>query len=334
MGLIKAATAAIAGTMDDVWKEMFVCDSLPMDVLMVRGVKRVSNRSANTGGDPNTITHGSVILISDGQCAVVVSGGKVIDACSEPGEYIFHDPKHVPGLGGLLAEAGERFTFGGDPPPKMQRVYYINVKECMNNPFSTAAPIRLRAAGGYPMYGAVACAGVFSYRITDPALFYKLVAGNVAGAYTRRELTEQITSELLTALGPAIDACCSRGIRPSDIPAHTEELSRALRETADKGWLGQRGISIVSVALSSLSPLGGDMEEVQAMSRAAAIAGTAPEAEAEKTAEAEEAWTCVLCGVESTGDFCPQCGKPRKWTCACGKENLGRFCRDCGKPRP
>lgn len=322
--------------MDDIWKEMFVCDSLPMDVLMVRGVKRVSNRSANTGGDPNTITHGSVILISEGQCAVVVSGGKVIDTCSEPGEYVFHDPKHVPGLGGLLAEAGERFTFGGDPPPKMQRVYYINVKECMNNPFRTASPIRLRSAGGYPLYGTVACSGVFSYRITDPALFYKLIAGNVPQTYTRRELTEQITSELLTALGPALDACCGRGIRPSDIPAHGEELCRALQESADKGWLGQRGISIVSVSLSGLAPLGGDMEEVQAMSRAAAIAGTAPEAETEakKPAEAEEAWTCVLCGAGSTGAFCPQCGKPRKWTCACGKENLGRFCRDCGKPRP
>ena len=66
MGLIKAAAAAISGTMDDIWKEMFVCDSLPADILMVRGVKRVSNRSANTGGDPNTITHGSVIVISRG----------------------------------------------------------------------------------------------------------------------------------------------------------------------------------------------------------------------------------------------------------------------------
>ena len=336
MGLIKAAAAAISGTMDDIWKEMFVCDSLPSDILMVRGVKRVSNRSANTGGDPNTITHGSVIVISEGQCALVVSGGKVIDSCALPGEYVFHDPKHVPGLGGLLAEAGERFTFGGDPPPKMQRVYYVNVKESMNNPFSTTAPIRLRAAGGYPLYGTVACSGLFSYRIADPALFYKLVAGNVAGAYTRRELTSQITSELLTALGPAMDACCSRGIRPSEIPAHTEELCRALRDSAGNDWLGQRGIEISSVAISRFSPLGGDMAEAQRMSRAATLFGMPPEEETKEEAETKaepEAWNCVLCGAESTGDFCPQCGKPRKWTCACGKENLGKFCRDCGKPR-
>ena len=155
----------------------------------------------------------------------------------------------------------------------------------------------------------------------------------MAGAYTRRELTDQITSELLTALGPAMDTCCSRGVRPSEIPAHTEELCQALRDSAGEDWLGRRGIEIASIAISRLSPLGGDMAEVQRIGRAATLFGMPPEEEAEKKEE-PEAWNCVLCGAESTGAFCPQCGRPRKWTCACGKENLGKFCRDCGKPRP
>ena len=50
MGLIKAASAALSGTMDDIWKEMFVCDSLPMDVLMVRGVSGVSSSCGAHGG--------------------------------------------------------------------------------------------------------------------------------------------------------------------------------------------------------------------------------------------------------------------------------------------
>ena len=337
MGLIKATAAAISGTLDDVWKEMFVCDSLPMETLMVRGVKRVSNRSANTGGDPNTITSGSVILVADGQCAVVVDGGKVIDSCSDPGEYVFRDPRHTPGLGGLLKETGERISFGGDALPRMQRVYYINVKECMNNPFSTQTPIRLRAAG-FPLYGTVFCSGVFSYRVKDPALFYKLLAGNVAGTYSRDNLTSQITSELLTALGPAIDAVCNGSIRPSDIPAHASELCQALQEVSAKGWMGQRGLEIVSVAVSRLTPA--DLSDVQRMEVAAGIAyGVEPEAKersspaAEDPSEAAEAWTCI-CGAESTGAFCPMCGRPRKWTCACSQENLGRFCTRCGSERP
>ena len=333
MGLIKAAAAALSGTMDDIWKEMFICDSLPMEVLMVRGRKQVSNRSANTAGDPNIITHGSVIVVADGQCAVVVSGGRGIDSGSEPGEYIFRDPGHVPGLGGLLQETGQRFAFGGDAPPKMHRVYYINVKECMGNPFRTEAPITLRSAGGHPLYGTVYCSGVYSYRIQDPALFYKLVAGNISGAYTRTELTRQITSEMLTALGPAMDSLCGRGVRPSDIPASTEELCRALRETADKGWLGQRGIGIVSIAVDSLVPARGDMAEAQRLSRAATLFSMGPPPEEEEK-PGDGAWVCRICGAESTGAFCPQCGRSRTWTCVCSRENTGRFCRDCGKERP
>ena len=315
--------------MDDVWKEMFVCDSLPMDTLMVRGVKHVSNRSANTGGDPNIITNGSLILVADGQCAVVVSGGKVIDCCAEPGEYTFRDPSRAPGLGGLLAETAQRVSFGGDAPPKLHRVYYINVKECMGNPFRADLPYALRSAGGRSFTGTVSCGGVFSYRVKDPARFYKLVAGNVAGSYTRGELTRQITAQLLTALGPACDSLCASGVRPFDIPAYTRELSRKLREDTAGDWLEQRGIEIVSVAVDRLAPAGSDMAEAQRMSRADTLFGMAPE-----EPEAPEAWNCLLCGAESTGAFCPQCGKPRDWTCACGRVNRGKFCRDCGKPRP
>lgn len=300
MGLIKAAAAAVSGTMDDVWKEMFVCDAMPMEVLMVRGRKHVSNRSANTGADPDVITHGSIILVADGQCAVVVSGGRVIDSCSEPGEYTFRDPAHTPGLGGLLQEAGQRFAFGGDAPPKMQRVYYINVKESMNNPFRTDAPVSLRAAGGAEVYGNVVCSGVYSYRIQDPARFYRLVAGNVAGSYTRRELTRQITSELLTALGPAMAKLCAGGVRPSEIPAHADELSQALREIANQGWLAEKGIAIVSVGIASFTPAGADMGETQRLSRAGALFGMAP-----------ERWFCPDCGAESTGNFCPRCGRKK-----------------------
>lgn len=331
MGLIKAAASALSGTMDDVWKELFVCDSLPMEVLMVRGVKRVSARSANTGGDPNTITDGSVILVADGQCAVVVSGGKVIDSCSEPGEYTFRDPKHVPGLGGLLKETGERIAFGGDALPRLHRVYYINMKESMNNAFQSSFPAALLSAGGHGLSGTLTFSGLYSYRIKDPALFYKLLAGNVAGSYTRGDLTGQITAELQTSLGPTISRLGAWGVRPSVLPGYAEALSKALREAAAEGWIGQHGLEIVSLGVSVFSPSSGDMAEARRLSRAATLFGMPPE---EKGDAAPGAWLCQICGAESTGAFCPQCGRSREWTCGCGKVNRGRFCMDCGKERP
>ena len=60
MGLIKAAMGAAGSVMADQWKEYFYCEALPVDVLAVRGRKKVSGRSSNKGGD-NVISNGSLM---------------------------------------------------------------------------------------------------------------------------------------------------------------------------------------------------------------------------------------------------------------------------------
>ncbi|MDR2594608.1 MAG: SPFH domain-containing protein [Fibromonadaceae bacterium] len=63
-----------------------------------------------------------------------------------------------------------------------------------------------------------------------------------------------------------------------------------------------------------------------------------PQQQAAPTAPAATAatWVCS-CGVQNTGKFCAECGKPSPnspWTCSCGNAgNTGKFCAECGKPR-
>ena len=59
MGLIKAGIGALGGTLADQWKEFFYCESLPKEVLVTKGQKRVSGRSSNTKGNDNIISNGS-----------------------------------------------------------------------------------------------------------------------------------------------------------------------------------------------------------------------------------------------------------------------------------
>ncbi|MBQ9959000.1 MAG: SPFH domain-containing protein, partial [Oscillospiraceae bacterium] len=61
MGLIRAAVGAASGVMADQWKEYFYCESLPANVLAVKGQKKVSGRTSNYKGDENIITNGSII---------------------------------------------------------------------------------------------------------------------------------------------------------------------------------------------------------------------------------------------------------------------------------
>lgn len=89
MGLIKAALGAAGGVMADQWKEYFYCESIPENVMAVKGQRRVSGRSSNTKGSENIISNGSVVAVADGQCMIIVDQGKVAELCAVPGEFVY-----------------------------------------------------------------------------------------------------------------------------------------------------------------------------------------------------------------------------------------------------
>lgn len=99
----------------------------------------------------------------------------------------------------------------------------------------------------------VRCNGEYSYRITNPLLFYTNVCGNVTDSYTRDKIDSQLKSELLTALQPAFAKISEMGIRYSAIPGHTTELARALNEVLSADWRDLRGVEIVSFGVNSIA---------------------------------------------------------------------------------
>ena len=281
MGLIKAIAGAAGGVLADQWKEYFYCEALEAEVLMTKGLKRVSGRSSNTKGSDNIISNGSVIAVADGQCMIIVEQGKVVDLCAEPGEYVY-DFSTEPsifcgslsqGIKDVFKNIGKRFTFGGEPP-KDQRVYYFNTKELVGNKYGTAAPVPFRVVDariGLDVDIAVRCFGEYSYRITNPILFYTNIAGNVGDYYTRENLDSQMKAELLTALQPAFAKISEMGIRYSAVPGHAQELGNILNEELSAKWRDLRGIEIVSFGVSSLKASEEDEKMIKELQRNAAL---------------------------------------------------------------
>jgi membrane protease subunit (stomatin/prohibitin family) len=282
MGLIKAALGAATGVMADQWKEYFYCDSLPETVMAVKGQKRVSGRSSNTSGEDNIITNGSVIAVADGQCMLIVEQGKILDVCAEPGEFVF-DTGGEPSIfaGGDLAEnvmaalknAFDRFKFGGSPGMDT-RVYYFNTKEMIGNKYGTANPVPFRVVDrniGLDIDISIRCHGEYSFRITNPILFYTNVCGNVSAAYTRDKLSEFMKSELLGALQPAFARISEMGIRYSALPGHTTELADALNEVLSAKWRDLRGLEIVSFGVSSVKASDEDEEMIKNLQKSAVM---------------------------------------------------------------
>lgn len=202
MGLISSAVESFNSMLADSWREYFYCESIPADVLITKGDKRVGGKSSNKKGSDNIISNGSIIAVADGQCMLIVEQGKVVEVCATPGEFIF-DASTEPSIfyGNLgenikksFSQIGKRFTFGGDTA-KDQRVYYINTKEIPGNKYGTANPVPFRVVDtniGLDVDIEIRCHGEYSYKVTDPVLFYTNVTGNVESAYKRDQIDSQL----------------------------------------------------------------------------------------------------------------------------------------------
>jgi len=362
MGLIKAAINSVGGVLADQWKEFFVCESLDADTLLAKGEKHKGKRSSNNGDD-NIISNGSVISVADGQCAIIVESGKVVELTAEPGAFTYDkstEPSIFTGdLGNniidIFGEIGRRFSFGGDTG-KDQRVYYINTKEITGNKYGTPSDVPFKVvdeASGLSLLVRIRCFGQYSYRITNPILFYTNVAGNASDVYTRDQIDSQLKTELLTALQPAFARISAQHIDYTELPGRTLELADALNDVLSKKWRDLRGIEIVSFGVSSVRANEDDEEKLQKIQM-----GMAAEAQADAmrlAAQNEGGGAAMgMFGMQMAGQAgaglyqqAAQLAAQRQafqqrpaapaagtWTCACGTENTGKFCQNCGKSKP
>ena len=374
MGLIKAIGGAVGGVMADQWKEYFYCDALPNEVLVRKGQKRTSGRSSNTKGEDNIISKGSVIAVADGQCMAIVEQGKVVELCAVPGEFIFDsstEPSIFAGdLGTSIVDTfktiGKRFTFGGDTA-KDQRVYYFNTKELVGNKYGTPSPVPFRVVderAGIDIDIGIRCFGEYSYRLSNPILFYTNVCGNVAQDYKRSEIDSQLKSELLTALQPAFARISEMGIRYSALPGHTTELSNALNQELSSKWHDLRGIEIVSFGVSSVKANEEDEQMIKEMQRNAAfmdptraaahLVGAQASAMQSAASNPNAGPAMAFMGMGMAGaaggmntqnlyargqqqqaqQVQQAAPAADSWKCACGNTVSGNFCPNCGAKKP
>ncbi len=374
MGLLKAGAGALGGVLADQWREYFYCESIDSDLLIVKGEKRTGGRSSNKKGENNVISNGSVIAVNEGQCMIIVDQGKIAEICAEPGEFVYDNSTEPSIFYGNLgenikksfAQVGRRFAFGGDAG-KDQRVYYFNTKEITGNKFGTASPIPFRVIvdenRGYKLSVDLRCNGVFSYKISDPIMFYTNVSGNVSEYYERSQIDEMLRGELMDALQPALSKIAAQRIMYYEIPAHTKEVSAALREELAHDWSGNRGIEVVSIAFNSVTIPEDQRKkltewEETAMTTDAATAAArmvGGQTEAMKTAAANQGGMGAMGGffgmnmAQNAGginaaDLYAMAQNQQQaapapsadtWTCSCGHSgNTGKFCMECGKPKP
>ena len=380
MGLLQAGIGALSGVLADSWRDYFYCDALDTSTLAVRGHKKVGGKSSNKNGSDNVISNGSIINVNEGQCALIVESGKVAEVCAEPGEFVYDSSTQPSIFYGNLSdsimdtfkEIGKRFTFGGQPSTD-QRVYFINTKEIVGNLYGTATPIPFRVYDkniNFDVDVSLRCNGEYSYRITNPILFYTNVCGNFSERYDKKTIDSTLKSEIVTALQPALGKISDSGVRPSALPSHTVEICDALNEVLSKKWGELRGMTISSFNMNAPSIPPEDQEMLKQLQKTAVMRDPGmmaanyamAQGDAMKIAAGNSGGAMVgfmgmnmaqQAGGINPNDMVAMAAQAQQqqqsnvqpqnnggsqnagWTCACGASgNTGKFCASCGKPKP
>lgn len=371
MGLIRAALSASGSVLADQWKEYFQADSMSNDDLIVKGYKKTKGN--NKGGD-EIISNGSAIAVGEGQAVVIVEDGKIVEFCAEPGRFIW-DSSTEPSVfcGGFgkgiidsFKKFGERFTFGGDRA-KTQRVYYINTKEIMDNKFGTTTPM-VYDDQYYNTALYIRYFGQFSFRISDPIIFFSQISGGVTERYNRSSLMDMCKDEFMTALDTSLSQLAAEGIKFSQLPTKQREIAKYMSETLDGEWGQRRGMEVVSVAIAKVTPDEKSRQRIEQFdtnvmhSNPNAMAGGLAYAQMQAMQDAAKNSNGAMTGFMGLGmmnnmmgnaapsqsallntaqelqskrqDSAPSTPSADEWTCSCGNKCSGKFCSSCGSKRP
>lgn len=365
MGIIKAATSSLGGTLADQWLEVIEPEDMSDQTVMTKGVmvRKDDKRGSNRKGTSDVITDGSVVHVYPNMMMLLVDGGKIIDYTAEEGYYtVKNDTAPSMFNGGLkesVQEAFFRFKFGGVTPQK-QEVYYINLQEIKGIKFGTATPLQY-FDNFYNAELFLRTHGTYSIRITDPILFYANAIPKNQTQVEISDINEQYLQEFLTALNTSINLYSAQGERVSSLPSKSVELSKYMADTLDEEWRKLRGIEVVAVAVSSISYTDDSQKLINMRNQGAMLGDPSVregymqgavargiEAAGSNTGGAMQAFMGMGMGMNQAGDVLGQASASNQaqmaqqekaatksedtWTCsACGTENAGKFCSNCGE---
>ncbi|GLB30862.1 virion core protein [Lacrimispora amygdalina] len=364
MGIVKALTSAIGGSLADQWLEVIEAGSMGDQTIFTSGVK--VRKGSNTKGTDNTVSDGSVIHVYPNQFMLLVDGGKVIDYTGEPGYFTVKNSSMPSLFNGQLKEAVsesfDRVRFGGQTPTS-QKVYFINLQEIKGIKFGTPNPINYFDQ----FYNAelfLRAHGTYSIKVTDPILFYAEAVPKNAEHVEVEDINGQYLSEFLEALQSSINQMSADGIRISYVSSKGRELGQYMANVLDDQWRSGRGMEIQSVGIASISYDEESKALIQMRNQGAMLsdpgvregyvqgaAARGIEAAGSNANGSLAGFMGMGMGMNTAGGFmgaasaananhmqmnqaAKSAGAQETWTCSCGSVNTGKFCPECGSKKP
>jgi membrane protease subunit (stomatin/prohibitin family) len=286
------------------------------------------------------IQNGGQLTVRDSQIALFVNEGRIADVFA-PGLYTL-TTRNLPLLTDLMNWSKEFES------PFKSDVYFFSTRLRMDQRWGTATPITIRDKE----FGAVRLRGygIYSYRISDPRLFYNNVSGT-RDTYYVSDLEGQLRNTIVAKMTDIFAPC---EVAFVDMAANQAQLAGKIAAELKPVFAGL-GLELTQFVVENLSlpdelqkvldqhigvNMAGDLgrytqfQTAQALPVAAANPGGAAGAgvglgaglamaQSMVGALKPSAGTAEVAGTESK--FCIDCGH--------GMPKRAKFCPECGKPQ-
>lgn len=250
--------------------EIIECKDLNNDVL----VRRM----------PNKIEEGTKIKINDGQYAILIENGKVVDSCYEVGIYIItnekcenNNSKNIRNSAIKLknvssVEELEEFEYWDDYEDEKTlnlplSLIFINLNEITDNKFYIKNPIPYedwtnlhydeKKKKNLPYKTSLIGDGKFNFIIKNPSLFLSSTLG-IREHYTKQELIEQIRKTVVNSITEGINELGEEyKLSIQLVKNQTNELEIKVKQNNYDEKLAKRGIKLTYFEITNCEEIKG-----------------------------------------------------------------------------
>ncbi len=182
---------------------------------------------------------GSQLIVRESQAAVFFRDGKALDAFG-PGRHTL-STNNIPLLVKLIS-----IPFGGETPFKAE-VYFVNLKEFLDQKWGTPEPIPLRDKElGLVRLRAF---GTYSMQVADAQLFVNKIVGT-QGIYETTQIADFLRSMIISKF---VDLMGETQASLFDLPRLYEEIGAGAKAKLQEDFANM-GVALKTLYVSSISP--------------------------------------------------------------------------------
>jgi excisionase family DNA binding protein len=197
---------------------------------------------------------GSQVIVREAQAAVFARDGKALDTFAAGRHTI--TTANIPGLVNLIGRAF------GDQTPFKAEVYFVSIRDFVDQKWGTAQPIIVRNPGMALGVALLQGYGTYSFAVSDPQQFVNQVVGTT-GQYKTSDIQDRLRSMLLSKLQDLLGETTKAQDVPSLIGL-VEEIGAGVRAKTQDDFKAL-GLVLKAFYIESLKPSDKSAEELRAM---------------------------------------------------------------------